>query len=97
MNFLQSKLRNRMSIETMDKLCFIYINCRSIRAAMKETDEEAKLLEELMADLLLNQEDDLVEIEPIEDDDEDDSWEDISTFFDEILALEDIDIGGREE
>jgi hypothetical protein len=81
----------------MDKLCFIYINYRSICAAIKEIDKEAKLLEELIADLLLNQEDDLVEIEPIKDNNEEDSWEDISTFFNEILVLEDINISGREE
>ena len=86
-----------MSIETMDKLCFIYINCRSIRTAMKEIDGEAKLLEELMADLLLNQEDDLVEIEAIKDDDEEENWEDINDFIDQILASEDMDIGEREE
>ncbi|KAI1002522.1 hypothetical protein K3495_g5677 [Podosphaera aphanis] len=31
MNLLLSKLRNRISVETMDKLCFIYINVRSLR------------------------------------------------------------------
>jgi hypothetical protein len=64
---------------------------------MKEIDGEAKLLEELMADLLLNQEDDLVEIEAIQDDDEEENWEDISDFIDQILASEDMDIGEREE
>jgi len=61
-----------MSIETMNKLCFIYINSRSIRAALKQTDEEAKLLKDLMADLLLNQEDDLVKNNAIKEDDEED-------------------------
>lgn len=50
-----------------------------------------------MADLLLNQEDDLVEIEAIQDDDEEENWEDISDFIDQILASEDMDIGEREE
>jgi hypothetical protein len=68
-----------------------------IYAAIKETDKEAKFLEKLIADLLLNQEDNLVEIEPIEDNNEEDSWEDISTFFDEILVSEDINISGREK
>ncbi|KAI0998220.1 hypothetical protein K3495_g9976 [Podosphaera aphanis] len=30
-NLLHSKLRNRISGETKDKLCFIYINVRSLR------------------------------------------------------------------
>jgi hypothetical protein len=50
-----------------------------------------------MADLLLNQEDNLVEIEAIKDNNKEDSWEDISTFINEILALEDINIGGGRE
>jgi hypothetical protein len=44
----------------MDMLCFIYINSRSIQARIKQTDQEEALLRELMADLLLNQENDLV-------------------------------------
>jgi len=60
-----------MSIETIDKLCFIYINARSIQAALHKKDGEAKLLEELMADLLLNQEDDLVKSDATKDDDKD--------------------------
>jgi hypothetical protein len=60
MNFLQSKIRNRLSTEKIDKLCFIYINSRLIRALLKQTDEEAQLLDKIMKDILLNQEDDLV-------------------------------------
>jgi hypothetical protein len=60
MNFLQSKIRNRLSTEKIDKLCFIYINSRLIRALLKQTDEEAQLLDKIIKDILLNQEDDLV-------------------------------------
>ncbi|RKF55284.1 hypothetical protein GcC1_204035 [Golovinomyces cichoracearum] len=31
MNLLQNRLRSRMGVETMDRLCYIYINCRSIQ------------------------------------------------------------------
>ncbi|RKF82589.1 hypothetical protein GcM1_170012 [Golovinomyces cichoracearum] len=31
MNLLQNRLRSRMGVETMDRLCCIYINCRSLR------------------------------------------------------------------
>jgi hypothetical protein len=54
----------------MDKLCFIYINSRSIRLALKQTDEEAQLLDEIMEDILLNQEDDLVAVDVVEQEDE---------------------------
>jgi hypothetical protein len=70
----------------MDMLCFIYINSRFIRTATKQKDEEAERLAVLMADLLLNQEDDLVEYEAINDDDEDE-WEDLEAFFDEVINL----------
>lgn len=71
-------MRNRLSINSINMLCFIYINTRSIRAATKQKDEEAKLLEELIAEILLNQEDDLVESdEAIDNDDDDDEWEDL--------------------
>lgn len=63
-------MRNRLSIETMDKLCFIYINSRSIRSALKQTDEKAQLLDEIMEDILLNQEDDLVAVDVVEQEDE---------------------------
>ena len=88
-NFLQSKIRNRLSIEHMNMLCFIYINVRSIRAATKQKDGESELLKELMADLLLNQEDDLVRDEQGEgdDDDDDDEWEDLNIdFFDVFMT-----------
>ena len=67
-------------------LCFIYINCRSIRAATKQRDNKAELLEELMTDLLLNQEDDLVQYDTIDGGDNDeDSWEDMDPFIDDVL------------
>ena len=44
----------------MDMLCFIYINSRSIQARIKQTDQEEALLRELIANLLLNQENNLV-------------------------------------
>ena len=42
-------MRNRLSIETMNMLCFIYINSRFIRMATKhkDKDKESVLLEEL--------------------------------------------------
>jgi hypothetical protein len=43
------------------------------------------------------QEDDLVEIEAIKDNSEEENWEDISDFIDQILASEDMDIGEKEE
>jgi hypothetical protein len=79
-------MQNRLSIDKMDMLCFIYINSRFIRTATKQKDEEAERLAVLMADLLLNQEDDLVEYEAINDDDEDE-WEDLEAFFDEVIDL----------
>jgi tryptophan synthase alpha subunit len=79
-------MQNRLSIDKMDMLCFIYINSRFIRTATKQKDEEAERLAVLIADLLLNQEDDLVEYEAINDDDEDE-WEDLEAFFDEVINL----------
>ena len=79
-------MRNRLLIKNMNMLCFIYINCRSIRAATKQRDNEAELLEELMTDLLLNQEDDLVQYDTIDGGDNDeDSWEDMDPFIDDVL------------
>jgi hypothetical protein len=77
-------MRNRLSINKMDMLCFIYINSWSICTATKQKDEEAERLAVLIVDLLLNQEDDLVECEAINDDDEDE-WEDLEAFFDEVI------------
>jgi hypothetical protein len=75
-------MRNRLSVEKMNKLCFIYINSRSIRAALKQTDTDAVLLKEIMVDLLLNQEDDLVRNADVkQDDDEEEYWEDIQDFM----------------
>jgi hypothetical protein len=58
-------MRNRILIEIIDKLYFIYINYRLIYIVIKEIDREAKLLEKLIADLLLNLENNLVEIKAI--------------------------------
>ncbi len=77
MNFLQTKLRNRLSIKTMDMLSFIYINARSLRRARNIDDGEAKLLEELMGDILLNIEDDMIQIELDNRDQDQDEDEDI--------------------
>jgi hypothetical protein len=43
------------------------------------------------------QEDNLVKIEAIKDNNEEENWEDISDFIDQILASEDMDVGEREE
>jgi hypothetical protein len=58
-------MRNRILIEIIDKLYFIFINYRLIYIVIKEIDREAKLLEKLIADLLLNLENNLVEIKAI--------------------------------
>ena len=42
MNFLHTKLRNRMTITTTDKLLFIYINSRSLRKAGSLMDKYQK-------------------------------------------------------
>ena len=66
MGFLQSKQRSRLLIDKMDKLCFIYINTRSLNAAKTQgqkikVDINKEIAEELAnEDLLLNQEDDQV-------------------------------------
>jgi hypothetical protein len=72
----------------MDMLCFIYINSRSIRAGIKQTDQEEALLRELMADLLLNQEDDLVKSDIASEGDDEADWIDREALFDDILATE---------
>jgi hypothetical protein len=43
MNLLHSKSRNSLKIGTVDKLCFIYINSRSLRSdkGTEEWDEDA--------------------------------------------------------
>ena len=77
----------------MDILCFIYINSRSIRAGIKQANKEEALLKELMADLLLNQEDDLVKNDTVSEDDDKADWIDINAFINETLATEgDVDM-----
>jgi len=77
MNFLHTKLRNRMTIETSDKLLFIYINSRSLRKAGSPLDkyqkkgqkELSKAIAKELNDQLLNWEDDIVTLEVDEEDD----------------------------
>jgi hypothetical protein len=77
MNFLHTKLRNRMTIETSDKLLFIYINSRSLRKAGSPLDkyqkkgqkELSKAIAKELNDQLLNWEDDMVTLEVDEEDD----------------------------
>jgi hypothetical protein len=60
MNLLQNKLRSRLDMEVMDKLCFIYINSRSLQRArgqLKGTKQ--KDYEEFVNDILLNLEDEV--------------------------------------
>jgi hypothetical protein len=48
MNFIYSKLCNRLSLETMDMLLFIYINARSLqKAAGDPKDYDIKTKEEI--------------------------------------------------
>ena len=79
-----------MSVETMDKLCFIYINCRSIRASLNYADGEVELMEKLMAEMLLNQEDDLVTTNNEEEVEEEveDTFKGLEAFFNKIIAGE---------
>ena len=67
MNFLQNKLRSRMTIETMDMLSFVYMNSRSLRKAANRTRGQQEELSanqsEALMDELLNMEDDLVQFE----------------------------------
>ena len=76
-------MRNRLLIKTMNMLCFIYINSRSIRMATKheDKDKEAALLEELMPEILLNQEDDLVVINIMDKNTDETDWVDINTII----------------
>jgi hypothetical protein len=60
MNFLYLKLRNRLGLETMDMLLFIYINARSLRKARGDVTDYNKRTEEELQDLLLNLEDDTI-------------------------------------
>jgi len=72
MNFLHSKLRNRMTLERTNKLLFIYINLRSIRKASGTQEAyEKKVSKEQEAEMLLNWEDDMMET-PVDVDDDDD-------------------------
>ena len=60
MNFLYSKLRNRLSHESIDILLFIYINARSLRKASGDQYNYDSFTDEEIANMLLNIEDDLV-------------------------------------
>jgi hypothetical protein len=60
MNFLHSKLRNRLSHESMDMLLFIYINARSLRKASGDQYNYDSFTDEEIQNMLLNMEDDLV-------------------------------------
>jgi hypothetical protein len=66
MNFIHNKLCNRMSVETMDRLCFIYINMRTLRHARGDKDWEIEEWEKLKDDILLNMEDEIVDDESVE-------------------------------
>ena len=61
MNLLHSKLRNRIPVAVMDKLCFIYINSRSLRRerGLVQSDTWDGAIDEVEA-LLLNIEDDMM-------------------------------------
>ena len=65
MNFLQNKLRSRLGLDVIDKLLFIYINSRSLRAYRGEKEWERKDFKELFHELLLNMEDDIVQLEEL--------------------------------
>jgi hypothetical protein len=66
MNFIHNKLCNRMSVETMDRLYFIYINMRTLRHARGDKDWEIEEWEKLKDDILLNMEDEIVDDESVE-------------------------------
>jgi hypothetical protein len=60
MNFLQTKLRSRMTVENMDMLVFIYMNTRSLRhmeAGQREVDQ---IWDDEQEEVLLNMEDEMV-------------------------------------
>jgi hypothetical protein len=72
MNFLYSKLRNRLSLALTDKLLFIYINSRSLRKASGTQEAyKKKVSKEQETELLLNWEDDMMET-PVDNDDDND-------------------------
>ena len=60
MGFLQTKQRSRLTLDKIDKLCFIYINTRSLKAAKTQAkkinvDINKEIVEELAdEELLLN-------------------------------------------
>jgi hypothetical protein len=60
MNFLYSKLRNRLSHESIDMLLFIYINARLLRKASGDQYNYDSFTDEEIQNMLLNIEDDLV-------------------------------------
>lgn len=64
-------MQNRPSIYKINMLCFIYINSWFIYIATKQKDKEAKCLVVLIANLLLNQEDELVECKATNDNNKD--------------------------
>jgi hypothetical protein len=73
MNFLQSKLRNRLSVDTIDRLVFKYMNTRALRSAGRANrDSDSELWEEQLGDILLNIEDEMVRSEDTGDIDSDD-------------------------
>jgi hypothetical protein len=55
-----------MSVETMDRLYFIYINMRTLRHARGDKDWEIEEWEKLKDDILLNMEDEIVDDESVE-------------------------------
>jgi hypothetical protein len=78
MNFLYTKLQNQMTIETSNKLLFIYINSRSLWKAGSPLDkyqkkkgqkELNKAITQELDNQLLNWEDDIVVSEVDEEDD----------------------------
>ncbi|PSS14804.1 hypothetical protein M430DRAFT_20128 [Amorphotheca resinae ATCC 22711] len=72
MNFLQSKLRNRLSVDTIDRLVSIYMNMRALRTSTGGTSGDSELWEEQLGDILLNIEDELIRSEDTGDIDSDD-------------------------
>jgi hypothetical protein len=57
-----------MDLETIDKLLFIYINSRSLRAHRGEQEWEKKDFKTLFHDLLLNIEDNIIESDQVIED-----------------------------
>jgi hypothetical protein len=58
MNLLYTKSRNRLSVEQLDKLSFIYINTRAIRSNRKIILDEDAIAEDM-----LDLEDDMLMVE----------------------------------